>query len=467
MSPLTQQNYKQYWPHRQRGAVMVLVVVALAAILMMGALALDGGHMLLNKARLQNAVDAAALSGAKTLQHAYGGSDAATRARIAAWDTLARNAAAEGNGELGKAIGKTTEAVSGYAEVKFSNSVYGPFSFPGPADAKYVRVSVPNYPLQSFFWNFARFFKGFGGADIGDKSVEAVATAGPSPSAGPCKIEPIMVCGDPDQDPSKPESTSYWGYNFGDLEVLKTGAGDTPAFGDGNFQLLRLDGAAGANDLRTDLAGGVDECNAVGNDVPADTEPGNKVAAVVQGLNTRFGDYTGSPDLKKYRPDYVTGYNDPKLTYNDKTSPPQVEYQGNPVTQGSVPGDLVAGGIELEDINDWLDERSACPGAAYCNALGEHDRRMLNIVIGNCEEIPEGWKTSGQMEVPVLDFGCFFLLQTVTQKGDEAQVFGQFKQKCEGDGVAGPDPANDVGPEIIQLYKTYIGDGAGVPSKDS
>lgn len=51
-------------PKGQQGSVMVLLVITLASILLVGALALDGGHMLVNKTRLQNAVDAAALSGA-------------------------------------------------------------------------------------------------------------------------------------------------------------------------------------------------------------------------------------------------------------------------------------------------------------------------------------------------------------------------------------------------------------------
>ena len=54
-------------PKRQRGAVIVLIVIAMLSMLLMAALALDGSHMLVNKTRLQNAVDAAALSGAKTL----------------------------------------------------------------------------------------------------------------------------------------------------------------------------------------------------------------------------------------------------------------------------------------------------------------------------------------------------------------------------------------------------------------
>jgi Flp pilus assembly protein TadG len=53
--------------HKQKGVVGILVVVGLVALLAMAGLALDSGHAMLNKTRLQNAVDAAALSGAKEL----------------------------------------------------------------------------------------------------------------------------------------------------------------------------------------------------------------------------------------------------------------------------------------------------------------------------------------------------------------------------------------------------------------
>nr|WP_317850590.1 Tad domain-containing protein [Pseudomonas sp. GL-R-19] len=69
----------------------VLMVISLAAMAMMAALALDGGHMMLNKTRLQNAVDAAALSGAKTLRQMEGGVDTpaiANATRAAALNTL-------------------------------------------------------------------------------------------------------------------------------------------------------------------------------------------------------------------------------------------------------------------------------------------------------------------------------------------------------------------------------------------
>ncbi|PAU64726.1 pilus assembly protein [Pseudomonas sp. PIC25] len=436
-------------PRRQRGAVMVLIVIALASILLMSALALDGGHMLLNKTRLQNAVDAAALSGAKTLQQLAGSGNASSLSRDAALATLTLNANANGNGELAQALAAAGGA-GNMAVVEFSASVYGPFAYPGPSDSRYVRVSVPDYPLAGFFWNFAQVF---GGGQLGDKAVAAIATAGPSPSASPCKIEPIMVCGNPADDPAENGGTSYWGYGFGDLEVLKSAAGNASVIGPGNFQLLRLDGATGANDLRTALAGGIEKCNVVGDEVG--TEPGNTVGPVAQGLNTRFGEYTG-PGMNPtdYPPDWVTQFSQPRMTYNGTTS--QVEYQGQPVVSNG--GDLSAGGTPLYDLNDWLADSAACAASGTCQ--GAHERRMLNIVIGNCTG-----ESGGQVDVPVLDFGCFFLLQTVRQQGSEAQVFGQFIKECEGDGVAGPTPANDVGPVIIQLYKTYI--TPSTPSTDS
>ncbi|WP_324731042.1 TadE/TadG family type IV pilus assembly protein [Pseudomonas paeninsulae] len=438
-------------PAHQRGAVMVLIVIALASILLMAALALDGGHMLLNKTRLQNAVDAAALSGAKTLQQVFGNGNASTLTRDAALNTLLLNANAVGNRELSTGIGGG--GVGAFAVVELANSVYGPFSFPGPTDAAYVRVSVPDYPLAGFFWRFAQSLSA---GNLGAKAVAAIATAGPSPSASPCKIEPLLVCGDPTKNPANNGGTSYWGYGFGDLQVLKSAAGNDPTISPGNFQLLRLDGSSGANDLRTALAGGIEKCNVVGDKVP--TEPGNTVGPVAQGLNTRFGEYNGpGMTAANYPPDWVTQFSNPKMTYNDSVSPPRVEHQGVAVTSSG--GNLTAGATALYDLNDWLAASAACAVSGTCT--GVHERRMLNIVIGNCSGV-----SGGQVDVPVLDFGCFFMLQTVAQQGNQAQVFGQFIKECEGDGVAGPKPVDDVGPVIIQLYKTYI-DNNRTPSPDS
>lgn len=423
-------------PHSQRGAVLVLVVMALASMLLMSALALDGGHMLLNKTRLQNAVDAAALSGAKTLSQVMGTGNASSQTRAAALSTLSLNANSSGNSELAKAIA-AAGGVGAFAQVELATNVEGPFAYPGPVNARFVRVTVANYALPGFFWGFAQSRN----AGLGDKSVAAIATAGPSQTA-PCELAPLLVCGDANR--YNPDDGVFWGYRFGDLEVLKSAAGNAPAIGPGNFQLLRLDGMSGAADIREALAGGVNHCLTPGE--PVQTEPGNTVGPVAQGLNTRFGQYSGPIKPGDYPPDKVISFSTPRMTYNDRASPPRVEHQNRPVTSNN--GDLATSNTSLLDYNDWVDSVANCPSG--CEPNGVLERRLLKIVVGNCDGV-----SGGQTSVPVLGYGCFFLVQTVSQQGNQAQIFGQFVMDCAGDSVPGP-VVDDVGPKIIQLYKTYI-----------
>ncbi|MBA1380540.1 Tad domain-containing protein [Pseudomonas brassicacearum] len=433
-------------PRRQGGAVSVLMVIAMAAIAMTAALALDGGHMLLNKTRLQNAVDAAALGGAKTLSQVKGSMNMASTTRTAALDTLSRNASAAGNTELATAVAGNPGT---FAVVELSSSVYGPFSYPGPSDAKYVRVSVANYQLNGFFWSFVQ---SMGSGGLGSKAVAAIATAGPSPTS-PCDVAPLMVCGDPGQyDPS---AGNFWSYHFGDLVVLKTAAGNTSPIGPGNFQLL--DFGSGGSSVREDLAGGGTVCRAVGDNVQ--TSPGNTVGPASQGLNTRFGIYNGPVSASNYPPDLVTSSSSPAMVYNDTLS--QAQYKGQPVTSSG--GDLSAGGEAIADYNDWRTQVAACVGGSGsgCQSNGVFERRMLKIVVGNCTG-----KQGGSSTIPVLGFGCYFVVQPMNGGGTQSQIFGQFVHECEGDNVPGPTPSSDAGPQIIQLYKTYI-NGSGTPSTDS
>ncbi|MGH8437796.1 MAG: TadE/TadG family type IV pilus assembly protein [Pseudomonas sp.] len=447
MTPRAQRMFSAL-PGQQRGAVTVMIVIALVAILMMAALVLDGGHMLLNKTRLQNAVDAAALSGAKTLSQVMGAGNAASTTRDAALFTLKENANATGNKELATAIGGKPEA---FAVVELADNVYGPFSFPGPANATYVRVSVPNYSLAGFFWNFAQ---SFGTDAVVTKDVTAIATAGPSPTS-PCDLAPLLVCGNPAQ--YDPDAGMFWGYRFGDLEVLKSAAKNNDPIGPGNFQLL--DFGAGGKDVGELMAGGGSVCRNVGDSV--DTKPGNTVGPSVQGLNTRFGDYSGSFKGSDYPPDLVTTYDKPLMKYNDKSTPARVEHQGQPVTSSN--GNLSAASAPLFDYNDYAERAAACVagGGGGCQSNGVFERRILKIVVGNCSG-----KNAGASSIPVIGFGCFYVVQPAEHTGGDSQIFGQFVKQCEGDNVPGPAPKSDSGPQIIQLYKTFI-NGSGTPSTDS
>ncbi|TBW09598.1 pilus assembly protein [Azotobacter chroococcum subsp. isscasi] len=462
MKQCRQHSFKSL-PRHQQGAVLILVVAAMTAILMMAALALDGGHMLMNKARLQNAVDAAALSGAKTLSQLEGDGTAYLKAEQAALATFTLNAKALGNKELLKAMGMGTDAAANFTIVEFASSVYGPFygssSYPSgsTAPASYVRVSVPSYGLAGFFWGFVQSFDD---SDLGDKAVAAIATAGPSPTAAPCDLAPIVVCGV--NNPG-----TYFGYEFGDLEVLKTAANDE-SLANGNYQLL--DFGAGASTVGDLMAGGGHTCPLVGQDVT--TKPGNTVGQAISGLNTRFGDYTG--DFKKsasdYPPDYVIDYSkvgeSPALELTDAGV---IEYSGTSfLVQSDAGGNIYyltdgSARIDLLDYQDWKDGSDTCMAnnGVGCAENGAFERRILKVVVGNCAGLK-----GGATQVPVLGFGCFFLVQPGVHAGSDAQIFGQFVKECEGDGVAGPTPATDAGPQIIQLYKTYI-DNSRTPSTDS
>ncbi|WP_085715507.1 TadE/TadG family type IV pilus assembly protein [Pseudomonas sp. B28(2017)] len=433
---------------RQEGSVSVLMVIALAVMGMMAALALDGGHLMLNKTRLQNAVDAAALSGAKTLSQVAGASNSASTTKTAALNTLVQNANATGNNELATAVGGNAAA---FAVVELASSVYGPFSYPGPANAKYVRVSVPSFGLTGFFWNFAQVF-GTGG--LGTKAVAAIATAGPSPT-NPCDVAPLMICGDSTQ--YNPAAGMFWGFQFGDLQVLKSAANNSSPIGPGNFQLL--DFGSGGSSVREDLAGGGTVCRNVGETVQ--TSPGNTVGPASQGLNTRFGIYNGPVSASNYPPDMVTSSSSPAITYNDSVTPAQTLYKGQPVTSSN--GNLTAGSNAILDYNDWKASVAACVAGSGsgCQSGGVFERRMLKIVVGNCTG-----KQGGSTTIPVLGFGCYFVVQPMDGGGTQAQIFGQFVRECEGDNVAGPSPSTDSGPQIIQLYKTYL-NGSGTPSTDS
>lgn len=459
---------RQCWPRRQRGAVIVLVVLALLSILLMATLALDGGHMLLNKTRLQSAVDAAALSGAKTLSKALDDPDTYLAAESAALMTLGLNTDPEGgNGELGDAIA-AAGGVRSFARVEFSESVYGPFLNP-PAvgvGVRYVRVTVEDYPLTGFLWGMLQAIN-----NTTRKAVAAVATAGPSPSAAPCDLSPLVVCGVEDED-------SYYGYKLGDLEVLKTAANDE-SLANGNYQLL--DFGNGAKTVGELLAGGGYSCPEIGRTVG--TKPGNTVGQAIAGMNVRLGEYQGDYKEGEYSTDFVIDYpvvgsgkgngNEvPALSLNDSGV---VVYGADKAKK--VPGfvveedegdlyymDPVSGRVDFFDYHDWKHLSDACvldKSGSSCEPEGEFERRILKIVVGDCDGLK-----GGATQVPVLGFGCFYIVQPGINEGGDAQIFGQFVRECEGDGVAGPIPVNDQGPLIIQLYKSYV-DGVESPSKDS
>ncbi len=398
---------------RQRGVILVLFTVGMLVIIVMAGLALDISHALLNKSRLQNTVDAAALTAAKTLDQTNSTSDASN----AALALFASNSGTPGNGEMAADVSASDIAV------EFSATL-DPFNV-GSSPAEYVRVRVETFTLGSWLIQLIGF---------NDKVVRASAVAGPSPTIGSaCDIVPLIVCGDP------AAGGPLWGYQQDDITVLKgsskSGSQAGP-IGPGNFQLARL-GGSGASIVRDNLAGAYEGCAIVGDAIP--TQPGNAVGPVAQGLNTRLNEYLGPISPGDYPPDVIVEEQQGAkgLEYDAATG--AVTLRGQVVTKASA--------IDF-NYDDYQARINAGNYDIAPSLGGAFDRRNLSVVIADCSG-----KNNGASDLPILGLGCYFLLQKVRQQGTEAEVYGQFLEQCEASGNVGPDPAEVPGPYLIQLYK--------------
>jgi Flp pilus assembly protein TadG len=409
----------------QRGVVAVLIAIAMGALLLTAGLALDMGHLFLNKTRLQNTVDAAALAAARTLDDT-GSTAEATEEALEAFQL---NADAAGNGELANAYA----SANGIQVTVEYSATLPPFTAGAP-NGPYVRVRATGFEMPAWLVRV-------GG--IIEKTVSATAVAGPRTlNAGStvCNVAPMMVCGDPGAGGS-------WGYTLNAPQVLKTAASNGQSHvGPGNFQLIQLGGPGGA-DLRQNLAGSYSACISGGSTIQ--TQPGNQVGPVVQGLNTRFGRYNGPVNSTTYPPDVITDGQAPALQAQERVARDPSQgydiYQGNnQITAQNISGiyDYDEYIEDLEDPANYDHQPLNEPGGD-----GAFGRRVLAVPVGDCSGT-----INGQGSVPLLGFACFFLLQPAEQSGTNAFVFGQFVEDCAVTGTPGANPVAGSGPAIIQLY---------------
>ena len=254
---------------RQRGVVAVVIAIGLLALLAMAGLALDSGHLILNKSRLQNTVDSAALAAAKVLDQTGSEAQATTAAR-GIFDLNAAN-----HPELARVL-----SGSGIT-LQYSNTLE-PWA-PGSAPARYVRVVAEDFSMWTSFASLV---------GVTDLSTAASAVSGPVPldegesdGSEACDLVPMMVCAD-----MSAGAPGYFGYQGNNVSLLKIGSNVTGPIGPGNFQLFEL-GGAGANVVRQNLAGAYNQCIDPGGEIT--TKPGNNTGPTAQGLNTRFGQYQG------------------------------------------------------------------------------------------------------------------------------------------------------------------------------
>lgn len=392
--------------YRQRGIVLLLVVVAMTSILGMAGLALDFGLAFLTKSRIQNALDAAALSGAKVLKATGNRTQAQTDAQAAFNYYL---------GQLNRSGGLTPT-------YEFGSTISPSFTAGPPYN--FIRVRMPaGYSIPTYL---TRVFPGIGNT----LALSGSAVAGPirlSPPNEFCNLVPIMVAVN-----QPPEATidsncsdgACYGYRIGEQLQLTL----TESAGPGNFNFLRMGDLslsnnandAGARVLRENLAGEFNGCRTLTGDDSADngninTQPGRVSGPFKQGINTRFGERGGGLSSSDYPPD-----------------------------------------INTDPFNSYAEYKSAVASGTLTDPppTGVAGRRLIRVVFSDVRT--GGF--NGATSVPITGFGCFFLLRPADGQGngnDPVHIDAEFTNDCSvPNGSLSNEALNNQGTFFkIVLYK--------------
>jgi len=386
---------------------LVLVLVGMLAFIAMAGLALDTAHVLLNKSRLQSALDAAALAGAKALdQSANTGTATVTAGSVF-------NANLVKYPELQSAVSGGLKLVMEYS------STLNPFS-PGTTPAKFVRASITGFRTQMSL---------IAAVGISSLTMAGNAVAGPSPPiVSACNVAPVFMCGNPASPP-------MYGYSIDQVVGLNQVTGSTSAIGPGNYGLLALGGNGGSN-VRTNLAGAYASCISTGPNVP--TEPGVAAGPVNEGLNTRFNIYKSGLSSDTYPPDVIN----------------TAAHQTSLTTDGS--GNIKQGSTTVTTASqltfNYASYNSLLQSKTYDtqpvpNGSAAFARRILAVPVGDCTGAANGKNT-----VTVSGFACVFLLQQLPN-GSNDTIYGQIISNCDAGGKPGAGGGTS-GPHVIELYKS-------------
>jgi hypothetical protein len=472
---------------KQQGIFAIVVAISLIAIVAVAGLAIDSSHLFLNKTRLQNLMDIAALAAAKTLTSALPNNTAIESIALAT---------TSGKAAIGVFIGKTdfafiNDIASDLDNVTFEYSpTLNPFILT-TTDPVYVRVrydgvgntgilSLPSYFIQV----------------ISDqkKKVSASAVSAPIPTGNnQCNIAPLMMCAiDPDDSEDCEEGDTCYGYNLHSKDVAQkdkeycikigsslgcetTGSGNNTVntylngspnniLSDeaGNFAPIRV-GGNGASVYENNLLFG----GACDNTETLETETGNMAGPTRRGINPKFGIYTNSQDdefLETNAKDYVDidfSIFEALASDLDKAGKVEMFEESNPETGDPIhtmayyPEDYQTGDTppkqypsKYSQYIDEYDTESNADANQYETGSTKFKSRLLPVPVADCS----GGISGHTEDIPQLSTFCIFITQSVPPTGTDSHIVAELVDPTEC-GVEGLLDFNGSGPYKIVLFK--------------
>jgi hypothetical protein len=417
--------------HRQQGIALVLFAIGLVVIIGIAGMALDLGRVMLDDTRIQNAMDACALSGAKVAMETSGGAQSKIDAANGAAESTFNIFKADPDSRLPK-LEWPNIAVTFSDEL---NGSYGAFADP----PRYVRCAVETYSISTTLASVL---------GITELGLKVSAVAGPL-YVDNCNPMPFHVCGD-------------CGEGGCDIED-DCDAGAEECYG---FDVYQGDGS----DVE-------EECyikNCTGNQCAKSgltgTKCGLQVGDADQSGNTPENEDTGAGNFGYLR---VGGDDAP----NQGSS-----FLADVIISGgaALPGGCDA--VQPESVLDSMPGGSTKlvkafntmftgPTNQFPDALADTDtaegfysdytgngRRIMGVVIAEPYVDEDGKQTcddqGGTHPVTVLTVGCFFATRPAEEKGSESAIWGQFLGDCSGDGSI-PETPDAFDFYKIVLYKDY------------
>lgn len=222
-----------------------------------------------------------------------------------------------------------------------------------------------------------------------------------------CNVVPLMACGNPLPNPA----SAHWlyGYSVYAPMIMRLGVPGGEPLRPADVLLIKLPGGWGPDWISQNSAGGYNGCLSRGSSIQR--QRGNKIGAVAQGLDTRFGTYLGpmSGSQAQYPPDVVTTQ-----------------------TQVTINKEGIVEKRESLRIIDYSSYETALKARQYTNAppRGQFNRRILSMPVGDCSG-----SSQGSSSIPIIGFACFFLLQEPIYRGNTLWLMGQFVWHCNADGT--------------------------------